>query len=82
MTEETDVNNELEQNQPEEVKMEVHSEVVEETKEITADEETAKPIEETVKELSEEPGQFRRKRLQTNLQNPLKSSLPSRPTNP
>ncbi len=57
MTEELDVNNELEQDHQDEVNPEVHSEVVEETKEITADEETAKPIEETVKELSEEPGE-------------------------
>jgi small subunit ribosomal protein S1 len=44
MTEESEVNNELEQNQPEEVKMEASEEVVEETKEIAVEEEPAKPI--------------------------------------
>ena len=44
MTEESDVNNELEQNQPEEVKMEASEEVVEETKEIAVEEEHAKPL--------------------------------------
>src|ERR1035437_3708763 len=47
MTEELDINNELEQNQPEEVKMEASEEVVEETKETKETavlEEPAKPI--------------------------------------
>ena len=44
MTEESEVNNELEQNQPEEVKMEASEEVVEENKETAVEEEPAKPI--------------------------------------
>ena len=44
MTEELDVNNKLEQNQLEEVKMEASEEVVEETKETAVIEEPAKPI--------------------------------------
>ncbi len=56
MTEESDVNNELEQNQPEELKIEVPGEVVEETKEALVEEELAKPItEESAKEIAEEP---------------------------
>lgn len=42
MTEELDVNNELEQTQPEDVKTDVSEEVVEETKEIATEEEPAK----------------------------------------
>jgi small subunit ribosomal protein S1 len=58
MTEETDVNNELEQNQPEEVKMEVPGEVVEEVKENAVEEESANPItEEPARAIVEEPAQ-------------------------
>jgi small subunit ribosomal protein S1 len=59
MTEELEMNNESEQNQPEELKMEVPEEVVEETKEIAVEEEPAKPIEEesekSIEEESEKP---------------------------
>jgi small subunit ribosomal protein S1 len=56
MTEESDVNNELEPNQPEEMKMEAPGEVVEETKEAKVEEELAKPItEDPAKEIAEEP---------------------------
>lgn len=55
MTEELEVNNELEQSQPEEITMEVPKEVVEEHKIIDVSEETAKPIEVEPEAIIEEP---------------------------
>jgi small subunit ribosomal protein S1 len=54
MTEELEVNNEQEQNQPEEVKNEVPGDVVEENKEAVVEEEPAKSVEEPVMEVNEE----------------------------
>ena len=55
MTEESDVNNELEQNQPDEVRMEVPGEVVEESKKTAIEEELTDSIEESGEVIDEEP---------------------------